>query len=302
MNALGGAPRVPALRRVNALTVDVEDYFQVQSLSSAYNRSTWDACEGRVERNVDRLLELFDHGAARATFFTLGWIAERHKPMMRRIASAGHEIASHGYCHERVDRQSPVLFREDVRRTKAILEGCTGTPVRGYRAATFSIGPTTQWAFRILEEEGHAYSSSVHPVRHDNYSFPEAPRFAYRPAGTFRFWEIPITTVRLAGHNFACGGGGYFRLFPYLLSRAALAHVNLSDNQPIVFYLHPWEIDPDQPRPAGVPLKSRLRHYLNLAQTEPRLVRLLRDFSWSRIDRVFTELSAPELARRAQNA
>lgn len=298
MTAARDAP-LPLQRLANALTVDVEDYFQVQALAGIYDRSSWEACESRVERNVDRLIELFAAVNVQATFFTLGWIAERQKPMVRRLAAAGHEIASHGYSHERVDTQPPKAFREDVRRTKAILEDCTGQAVRGYRAATFSVGPETPWAFRILEEEGHAYSSSVYPVKHDNYAFPDAPRFAFRPEGTSAFWEFPIATVRFAGCNFACGGGGYFRLFPYALTRAALARINAADAQPAVFYLHPWEIDPDQPRPAGVPRKSRIRHYLNLSQTQPRLTRLLRDFSWDRVDRVFGELAVPQPAGRA---
>jgi polysaccharide deacetylase family protein (PEP-CTERM system associated) len=273
----------------NALSLDVEDYYQVQSLSGAYPRSAWESAPSRVERNTDRMLEIFADAEAHATFFTLGWVAERHGALMRRIVDAGHEVASHGYCHERVDSQTPEEFRADIRKAKRILEDVSGTPVRGYRAATFSVGPHTPWAFRILEEEGHAYSSSVYPVKHDNYAFPNAPRFAYRPQGTSRLWEIPIATVRFAGRNFACGGGGYFRLFPYEVFRAALAHINSSDRQPAVFYLHPWEIDPDQPRPGGLPFKSRFRHYLNLSKTEPRLRRLLKDFRWDRMDRVFNE-------------
>jgi polysaccharide deacetylase family protein (PEP-CTERM system associated) len=278
---------------LNALSVDVEDYYQVQALAAAYDPSSWDSCPSRVEANTDRLLEVFAEAGVHATFFTLGWIAERHGAMVRRIVGAGHELASHGYNHSRVDRQPPEAFRADVRRTKAILEDCAGVPVRGYRAATFSIGPTTPWAFGILEEEGYSYSSSVYPVRHDNYAFPDAPRTAYRPQGTSDFWEIPIATVRVAGRNFACGGGGYFRFYPYPVFRAALAHINAADRHPAVFYLHPWEVDPEQPRPRGVPFKSRFRHYLNLAKTEGRLRRLLRDFAWDRIDHVFSELSAP---------
>jgi polysaccharide deacetylase family protein (PEP-CTERM system associated) len=275
------------------MSVDVEDYFQVQALSSVYDVADWGACPSRVEANTDRLLEIFAAAHTRATFFTLGWIAERHGAMVRRIVAAGHELGSHGYDHSRVDRQSPEAFRADVRRTRAILEECAGVPVRGYRAATFSIGPTTPWAFRVLEEEGHSYSSSVYPVRHDNYAFPDAPRTAYRPQGTSDFWEIPIATVRVAGRNFACGGGGYFRFYPYPVFRAALARINSKDVKPAVFYLHPWEVDPEQPRPSGVPFKSRLRHYLNLSKTEGRLHRLLRDFAWDRIDAVFSELSTP---------
>jgi peptidoglycan-N-acetylglucosamine deacetylase len=285
-NGTNGPCATPRNHIVNALSVDVEDYFQVQALAGAYDRSQWDGCESRVERNVDRILTLFGEAGVTGTFFSLGWIAERHPNMVRRIVSAGHELASHGYCHLRVDGQTPQAFRDDVRRTKAILEDCASTPIRGYRAATFSVGPHTMWAFRVLEEEGYAYSSSIYPVTHDNYAFPNAPRFAFRPQDTKEFWELPIATIRLAGHNCACGGGGYFRFFPYAVTRAFLGHINRHDGKPAVFYFHPWEIDPDQPRPFGLPLKSRIRHYLNLSKTESRLTRLLRDFSWDRVDRV----------------
>lgn len=281
----------------NALSVDVEDYFQVQALTRAYPAERWEACEARVEANTDRLLGIFAEAGAKATFFTLGWIAERHPSLVRRIVEAGHELASHGYNHARVDAQSPEEFRADIRRTKRILEDCGGVPVLGYRAATFSVGRTTTWAFRILEEEGYAYSSSVYPVRHDNYSNPDAPRGAHRPEGTGAFTEIPISTVRVAGRNFACGGGGYFRFYPYAVFRGAIAHINRREGRPAVFYLHPWEVDPGQPRARGIPLKSRVRHYLNLGRTENRLRRLLADFSWDRMDRVF--LRDPPGARPA---
>ena len=276
---------------VNALSVDVEEHFQVQAFAGAITRADWEAHEFRVERNIDRLLEMFAQAKARATFFTLGWVAERHPAMIRRIVGAGHELASHGYSHQRVDSQTPDAFRADIRKTKRILEDCGGVPVLGYRAATFSVGAHTPWAFPVLEEEGYHYSSSVYPVVHDNYAFPDAPRFPFQPKGTSRFWEIPISTVRIAGRNFACGGGGYFRFFPYDVTRAAFSHINKNEKRQAVFYLHPWEIDPDQPRPAGVPLKSRFRHYLNLNRTEHRLRRLLRDFSWDRMDRAFAELN-----------
>jgi len=277
----------------NAFSIDVEEHFQVQALSGIYGLGDWDNCESRVERNVDRILALLDEVGIHGTFFTLGWIAERHRDMVGRIVAGGHELASHGYRHERVDGQTPEAFRADVRKTKAILEDCSGVAVRGYRAATFSVGPHTAWAFPILEEEGHAYSSSVYPVTHDNYANPDAPRFAYRPEGTRNFWEIPISTVRIAGRNFACGGGGYFRFFPYEVSRAALSHINVADKQSAVFYLHPWEVDPDQPRPDGLSFKSRFRHYLNLSKTEDRLRRLLGDFVWDRMDRVFPAVGVP---------
>jgi len=272
---------------INALSIDVEDYFQVQALSSVFDPSSWDGQVSRVERNTELILELLAEANTKATFFTLGWIAERHRDLVRRIVEAGHELASHGYAHVRVDRQVPEDFRRDIRKTKAILEDCAGVPVRGYRAATFSVGPHTAWAFPILEEEGYAYSSSVYPVQHDYYGYVDAPRFAFRPDGTARLWEFPIATIRLAGRNFPCGGGGYFRFLPYALSRLALTRINAHDHRPAVFYLHPWEVDPGQPRPCRLSLKSRFRHYVNLSRTVPRLRRLLHDFSWNRIDVAF---------------
>jgi polysaccharide deacetylase family protein (PEP-CTERM system associated) len=274
-------------RIINGLSVDVEDYFQVQALASVYPRSGWDGCESRVERNTQLILDLFSEAAVKATFFTLGWIAERHAGLIRRIADAGHEVASHGFSHVRVDAQSPAEFREDVRRSRGILEDLTGARVRGYRAATFSVGPRTPWAWRVLEEEGYAYSSSVYPVARDFYGSPDAPRKVYRPDGATGLVEIPISTLRLGNRNWPCGGGGYFRLFPYALSKAAIRHVNAAEGASAVFYIHPWELDPQQPRPAGASLKSRLRHYTNLSKTRDRLRRLTQDFSWDRLDRAF---------------
>ena len=274
-------------RIINGLSVDVEDYFQVQALASVYPRSGWDGCESRVERNTQLILDLFSEAGVKATFFTLGWIAERHPDLIRRIALAGHEVASHGFSHVRADTQRRDEFREDVRKSRRILEDLSGTPVRGYRAATFSVGPRTPWAWQVLEEEGYAYSSSVYPVARDFYGVPDAPRTAYAPEGAARLIEIPISTVRLANRNWPCGGGGYFRLLPYGLSKAAIHHVNAVEGVPAVFYIHPWELDPGQPRPAGASLKSRLRHYTNLSKTRDRLRRLAHDFSWDRIDRAF---------------
>jgi polysaccharide deacetylase family protein (PEP-CTERM system associated) len=273
--------------QANAMSFDVEDYFQVQAFADVCDRAGWDGYQSRVERNTNLILDLLADRNTHATFFTLGWIAERYPSIVRRIVAEGHELASHGYAHHRVDQQTPDQFRADIRQTKKILEDIGGAPIRGYRAATFSVGPTTPWAFRVLEEEGYAYSSSIYPVAHDNYSNPNAPRFAYRPEGTSKLWEYPISTVRLAGRNIPCGGGGYFRFAPYAAFRRAIAHINEREHQSAVFYLHPWEVDPDQPRPSGVGLKSRLRHYLNLSRTVPRLNRLLQDFRWDRIDRVF---------------
>lgn len=275
----------PAL--TNAMSVDVEDYFQVQALSSVYGAEDWDGCVSRVERNTHAVLDVFDETGAKGTFFTLGWVAERFPALVRRIADAGHEVASHGYRHVRVDSQTAEAFGADVRKARAILEDASGTAVRGYRAATFSVGSTTPWAWSVLEEEGYAYSSSVYPVRRDFYGDPNAPRTPYRPDGVQSLIEIPISTVRLGERNWPAGGGGYFRFLPYGISKAAIDRVNKVDGASAVFYIHPWELDPDQPRPKGVPLKSRVRHYMNLSRTTDRLRRLTKAFKWDRIDRVF---------------
>jgi polysaccharide deacetylase family protein (PEP-CTERM system associated) len=279
--------------RGDALSFDVEDYFQVQALEEAFPREQWDRCVSRVESSTGRLLDLLAERDTKATFFTLGWVAERQPRLVRRIVAEGHELASHGYAHYRVDRQTPEQFRQDIRKTKSILEDLSGERVRGYRAATFSVGPQTGWAFRVLEEEGYAYSSSVYPVKTDFHSFEGAPRFAYQPEGTSRFWEFPITTLNAFGRNLPMGGGGYFRLLPYAAFRQGLRMVQRQGQAPIIFYLHPWEVDPKQPRPSRISLKSRVRHYLNLSRTEGRVQRLLKDFSWNRVDHVFArELSS----------
>lgn len=272
--------------RANAMTVDVEDYFQVQAFADRISRDAWDSIPRRVEQNVDRLLELFAGQRASATFFCLGWIAERHPAMLRRIAGAGHEIASHGYDHTRVHELTAAQFRDDIRRTKAVLEDAGGKPVLGYRAPTFSIGPRTPWAYDILAAEGHRYSSSVYPIRHDLYGAADAPRMPF-PVASGRLWEIPLTTRRLWGQNFPCAGGGYFRLLPYWLSRQNLRRVNAANAPPGIFYMHPWEIDAEQPVVPGIGLKTRFRHYTNLKAMPLRLQRLLCDFRWGRMDQVF---------------
>lgn len=270
----------------NALTVDVEDYFQVSAFEHHIDRAQWESIPCRIERNVDRLLELFREQNAYATFFTLGWIAERHPAVIRRIVDAGHELASHGYGHLRATGQTREAFADDVSRAKTILEDLTGAAVRGYRAPSFSIDDRNPWAFDVLARAGYRYSSSVYPVRHDHYGMPDAPRFPY-PVREGLI-EVPITTTRVRGRNFPAGGGGYFRLLPYALSRAAIRRVNRADRQPAIFYLHPWEIDPGQPRVPGIPLRTRIRHYVHLDTNEGKLQRLLRDFRWDRMDRVFS--------------
>lgn len=271
---------------VNAMSVDVEDYFQVQAFAGIVPRTDWDGFTRRVEANVDRILAQFAAAGAIGTFFTLGWVAERHPAMIRRIVAAGHEIASHGYGHAPVYTLTPEAFREDVVRARDILQGIAGVPIRGYRAPTFSMGARTPWAHPILAETGHAYSSSIYPIRHDLYGEPDAPRFAYRVAGT-SLWELPMTTVRVGARNLPCAGGGYFRLLPYPLFRRGLARINRTDRQSGIFYFHPWEVDPGQPRMRNAALLAQFRHYVNIPAMSGRLDRLLRDFAWDRIDRVF---------------
>ncbi len=281
-------PRAAAAPRgiTNAMTVDVEDYYQVQAMAGTVSRADWDRLPSRVARNTERVLDLFAERGVKATFFTLGWVAERHPALIRRIVGEGHELASHGWAHFRADSQSPDEFRADIRRTKALLEQIGGVPVKGYRAASFSIGAKNPWAFPVLAEEGYSYSSSVYPVRHDIYGMPDAPRFPYRPLQDSAFREFPITTAQLFGRNFPSGGGGYFRLLPYALAKLAIRAVHDKDRRPTIFYFHPWEIDPGQPVQRGLPLKSRFRHYTNLSRMERKLRRLLGEFAWDRMDRV----------------
>lgn len=291
---------VPAPRLRNAMTVDVEDYFQVEAFAGTIAREAWDGFPSRVEANTDRMLEQFARAGVQATFFTLGWVAERHPALVRRIVAGGHELASHGHGHARVPTLSAEAFRQDVTRARHLLEDTGGVAVAGYRAPTFSIGADTPWAYAILAETGHRYSSSVYPVRHDLYGAPNAPRFAHGVAEG-ALWEVPMTTLRLGGHNLPCAGGGYFRLLPYAVFRRMLAGFNRAEQRGGMFYTHPWEIDPAQPRIAGAGRLSRFRHYLNLSRTAPRLELLLRDFAWGRVDQVFPELaaSAPALASAA---
>lgn len=271
---------------LNAMTVDVEDYFHVQAFAGTIDPSSWDSLPCRVEANTDRLLEQFDRAGVHATMFTLGWVAERYPALIRRIVAGGHELASHGHGHANLDRLTPESFRADISRAKGLLEDAGGVAVTGYRAPTFSIGPRTQWAYAVLEETGHLYSSSVYPVRHDLYGSPDAPRFAHRPEGT-KICEIPMTTIPVGGHRLPCSGGGFFRLLPYRLFRMGLGRFNRSEHASGIFYIHPWEFDPGQPRVAGAPWRSRVRHYLNLDKTAGRLNWLIRDFAWDRMDKVF---------------
>lgn len=271
----------------NALTVDVEDYFQVSAFAPHIARDAWDRLPCRVERNVDVILALLDEHKARATYFTLGWIAERYPHLIRRIVEQGHEIASHGYAHLRVTEQSREEFRQDITRAKGLLEDIAGVDVKGYRAPSFSIGSGNLWALECLREAGYRYSSSIYPIRHDHYGMPEAPRFPFYPDGGHGLLEVPVTTVNLFNRNLPAGGGGYFRLLPYSVSRWCLRRVNTVDRQPCIFYFHPWEIDPGQPRQRGVSVKTRFRHYFNLSSMERRIRELFKDFQWDRLDRIF---------------
>nr|CCF78694.1 Polysaccharide deactylase family protein, PEP-CTERM locus subfamily [Rubrivivax gelatinosus S1] len=275
----------------NALTIDVEDYFQVSAFAPYIRRSDWDARECRVERNVERILALLDARGVKATFFTLGWVAERYPQLVRRIVAGGHELASHGYGHQRASDLDRAAFHDDVARAKAILEDLGGVAVRGYRAPSFSIGERNLWAFDTLAETGHAYSSSLYPIRHDHYGMPDAPRFAHRVAGGLL--EVPVSTVRLGGRNLPSSGGGYFRLLPYAASRWLIGRVNREDRQAAVFYFHPWEIDAGQPRVPGIDARTRFRHYVNIARMERKLESLLDDFRWGRMDTIFL---APDAA------
>jgi polysaccharide deacetylase family protein (PEP-CTERM system associated) len=271
----------------NALTIDVEDYFHVSAFSSRIDRGMWESLPGRVERDIDVILDILDQHHARATFFVLGWVAERYPSLVRRIVARRHELASHGYSHERATLQSRAVFSEDVTRAKRILEDISGVIVNGYRAPSFSIGAGNLWALDCLRKADYRYSSSVYPIRHDHYGMPDAPRFPFYPGPGDGLLELPVTTVRLCGTNVPAGGGGYFRLLPYRVSRWCLKHVNEHEHRPCIFYFHPWEIDSGQPRVNGIGAKTRFRHYVNIGCMERRVRALCADFRWDRVDRVF---------------
>jgi len=290
MTAPAARPRpAPGERIRNAMTCDVEDYFQVSAFAPYIDRASWPTRECRVEANMERILALFEKNGVRATFFTLGWIAERYPAMVRRIVEQGHELASHGYGHLRASDQSRAEFDNDIRSAKALLEDIGGQAVLGYRAPSFSIGHANLWALDALHEAGYKYSSSIYPVLHDHYGMPDAPRFAFYPNGPDGLLEVPITTVKMGGRNLPAGGGGYFRLLPYALSRWMMEKVNREDQESALFYFHPWEIDPQQPRPEGLGAKARFRHYINIDRMERRLALLARDFKWDRMDRIFLD-------------
>jgi polysaccharide deacetylase family protein (PEP-CTERM system associated) len=279
---------------VNALTIDVEDYFQVSAFAPHIRRSEWNLRECRIERNVGVILDMLQQRQAKATFFTLGWIAERYPALVRRIVADGHELASHGYGHERASDLTEQAFFADIHHAKALLEDLGGSEVKGYRAPSFSIGTGNLWAFDCLARAGYRYSSSVYPIQHDHYGMPDSPRFAYavRPG----LLEIPVTTLRVREKNLPSSGGGYFRLLPYALSRWMLRRVNRQEQQAGIFYFHPWEIDAGQPRVAGINLKTRFRHYVNIPRMEHRLGLLLQDFRWGRMDDIFLGSPSREAA------
>ncbi len=272
------------MKPVNGLSVDVEDWFQVGAFENVIKRGSWDGLSDRVERNCDAILEMFAEAEVSATFFTLGWVAQRHPDLMLRIAAAGHEIASHGWDHQRVFRMDRASFTADLERSRKTIEDAAGVRVTGYRAPSFSIDQRTPWAYMALEEQGFTYSSSVAPISHDHYGWREAPRFAFRPLAWSSLLEIPVTTAEFAGKRLAAGGGGFFRVLPYGFSRWAIRQVNQRDGRPAVFYFHPWEIDPEQPRVTAASMRSKLRHYTNLDVMADKLRQLVRDFAWGRMD------------------
>ena len=268
------------------MTVDVEDYYHVSAFEKHIKREKWDSYPSRIEENITKILDIFGNHDIKATFFILGWVAEKYPESIKKIAQFGHEIASHGYSHIRVTNQEPLQFREDISKTKDILENVSGVTVNGYRAASYSINSHDHWAYKILEECGYKYSSSVYPIKHDLYGIPDAPRYPYKPNNS-NIFEIPVSTVQLNSYRIPCGGGGYFRLFPYFISRRLIKMVNLKEGKPCIFYFHPWELDTEQPRQKGVSIKTRFRHYININRTENRLNRLLDDFNWDRMDKIY---------------
>jgi polysaccharide deacetylase family protein (PEP-CTERM system associated) len=291
-------PLVPLLAPTNGLSVDVEDWFQVGAFENVIERDSWEGLTDRVDRNCNAILDLFAEAGVKATFFTLGWVARRHGPLLRKIVDAGHEMASHGWDHGRVFRMDRKAFGEDLDKSRKVIEDACGQRITGYRAPSFSIDHRTPWAYMELAEQGYEYSSSVAPISHDHYGWREAPRFAFRPLPWSDLIEIPVTTAELAGKRLAAGGGGFFRVLPYGFSRWAIRQVNRRDGRPAVFYFHPWEIDPDQPRVPNAPLKSKLRHYTNLDGMAGKLRQLILDFDWGRMD----ELAKRESIRAVEMA
>ncbi|MBV1920998.1 MAG: DUF3473 domain-containing protein [Pseudomonadales bacterium] len=273
------------VKLMNAMTIDVEDYFQVSAFEHKFNPNNWDDILPRVEANTHKLLDLFSENDAKATFFTLGWVAKRFPDLVKRIADEGHEVASHGTMHQRATDQTEAVFKKDVGDAKRLLEDLTGKPVLGYRAPSFSFTKGNEWVYDVLESEGYQYSSSVYPVVHDHYGIPDAPRFKY--ATHTAIAEIPLSTLQCFGKNIPISGGGYFRLYPYLFTQYAIRAFQSKEQEPYIFYLHPWEVDSLQPRVQGISAKTRFRHYLNLKRVEHRLQRMLKDFEWGSMADVY---------------
>ena len=269
---------------VNGLSVDIEEWFQVGAFEKTIARDDWESLESRVERNTGMVLDLFAEAGVKGTFFTLGWVAARHPALVRRIVAEGHEIASHGWDHARVFTMDAAAFRDDLRRTRIALEDAGGMAVTGYRAPSFSIDARTPWAHIVLAEEGYAYSSSVAPIAHDHYGWRDSPRYAWRPLADASLIELPVTVAEIAGRRLATGGG-FFRLLPAALTDFAVRQVN-GAGQPAIFYFHPWEVDPGQPRVGDAPLRSKLRHYSRLGAMAGKLGKLIRRHDWGRIDAI----------------
>lgn len=271
---------------VNALTIDVEDYFQVSAFERYIDRSSWDSIDGRIEKNMGIILKHLKERNIKATFFVLGWIAERYPNIVLDIIKEGHELASHGYAHTRVTNQSREEFKEDIKKTKNLLEKISGQIVRGYRAPSYSINLTNLWAYQELINAGYEYSSSVYPIKHDLYGIHNAPRFPFK-VNRSDFVEIPVSTTKIANYKIPSGGGGYFRLIPYFIYKQLLLYINNKESHPCNFYFHPWEIDPDQPKTQNINMKTKFRHYINLNKTEKRLIKLMNDFGWQTMDYVY---------------
>lgn len=289
-------------RVVNAMTVDVEDYFHASAFDRLVSRPSWSTRESRVVANTERLLEAFDRHKVRGTFFVLGWVAERHPALVRAIADGGHEVASHGFHHQLIYTLTRAQFREDVRRAKAVIENTTGAQVRGYRAPSFSIVDASLWALDVLLEEGHTYDASIFPVQHHRYGIPGAPRHPHLVrCETGSICEMPAPTLRLGSKNWPIAGGGYFRLAPYWLTKRAIARVNAHDGLPVAFYIHPWEVDPDQPRLAQSRL-LRWRHHVGIDKTLDRLERLMHDFSFAPVSTVLATHRPPAVPAIARLA
>ncbi len=299
--AAGLASAAPS-RTLHALSVDVEDYFHVAALAEVISPDDWGSLPSRVERNTERLLELFDHHTVKATFFVLGWVAERYPQLIRKLADHGHEIASHGYSHQLIYHQTPAVFTEETRKSKAILEEIIQMPVTGYRAASYSIIKESLWALDILAELGFTWDSSIFPIRHDRYGIPNSPKTPYtiQTSNGTSLREFPLTTAQLFRMTIPAAGGGYFRQFPYPVFRHLFRLASLGDTQPQMFYLHPWEIDSDQPRYSDASWLSRFRHYTNLDKCYGRLERLLQDFRFGTVSESYEEYQ-PDRIKLHQN-